>query len=99
VQPFLNSKSRCASLDPLRYRRNPEIRSKPGDRLDDRQALSVPAKLGHEGSVNLDLVERKDSQIAHAGVAGALIITVMRDRRIVRKTRSPIVEALTLKYV
>ena len=38
---------------------NAEVRSKIGDRLDNRHAIRALAKLGNEGPVNLDLVEGK----------------------------------------
>src|SRR6202023_3690162 len=68
-----------------------ETAAKAGDRPDDRHAIGALRKILHKGAIDLDLVERKASEIAEAGISGAEIVhrnadaefaQLMQDRKI-----------------
>jgi hypothetical protein len=46
--------------------RNAEARAEAYDRADDRCSVGAAAEIGHEGAVDLDLVEGEAAQIAEA---------------------------------
>ena len=62
-------------LGAFRQRGNAEVRSKIGDRPDDRRAIPALAKFGNEGAVDLDLVEGKGARVFHAKFGAGTVAT------------------------
>src|SRR5260370_516370 len=68
-----------------------ESAAKAGDRPHDRNDIGALRKILHKRAIDLDLVERKTSEIAEAGISGAEIVhrnadaeftQLMQDRKI-----------------
>src|ERR1700731_1747398 len=76
---------------PFGVRGDVETPAKPGDRPYDSNPIGSLRKILHKRAVDLDLVERKASEIAEAGISGAEIVhrntyaefaQLMQDRKI-----------------
>src|SRR5450756_2082882 len=61
-------------LDAFRRRGDVEAAAQPRDRPHDRDAIRTLRQILDERAVDLDLVERKASEIAEAGISGAKIV-------------------------
>src|SRR5271168_468169 len=61
-------------LDAFGRNGHAEARAKADDRTHDRLRVAIASEVTHKRLVDLDLVERKASEIAEAGITGAEIV-------------------------